>query len=231
MCLALLGAVACVRWVLLSPAAEALTNEDVIRYRFRPPQETWAAQSEPVSAVVSSPVVASPKMEAQVAKASLSHGSSFEKASLKARPKAPKIYAASRVIQVETPKTTRYIVEPGDILGKISQKFYGTSKRYRDILKANPGLSPKALKPGMSIVIPSAPAGMEPGAVQYLQQAKPHTRPYTVKGGDVLSKIAQKELGSIKYVSNIMEVNPGLKPSRLRLGQVIQLPLVGHSSH
>ncbi|MSR62557.1 MAG: LysM peptidoglycan-binding domain-containing protein [Planctomycetes bacterium] len=50
------------------------------------------------------------------------------------------------------------------------------------------------------------------------------TRAYVVRAGDTLSHIAQKELGSAKRWNEIVKVNPGLDPAKLRSGKTIQLP-------
>lgn len=49
-----------------------------------------------------------------------------------------------------------YTVRPGDTLGKISQRFYGTSRRYMDIYDANRNVlsSPSRVDVGQVLVIP-----------------------------------------------------------------------------
>ena len=47
---------------------------------------------------------------------------------------------------------------------------------------------------------------------------------YTIKSGDTLGDIAQKELGSVRYVGKIKELNPGLIDSNLVIGDVLVLP-------
>jgi LysM repeat protein len=54
------------------------------------------------------------------------------------------------------------------------------------------------------------------------------TRNYTVKKGDILGRIAQKQLGSIRYVSDIRKLNRGLSDT-LKIGQVLILPASGKS--
>lgn len=53
-------------------------------------------------------------------------------------------------------------------------------------------------------------------------------RKYTVKNGDMLGHIAQKQLGSTRYVNAIRDLNPGLRNSdKLSIGQVLVLPASG----
>jgi nucleoid-associated protein YgaU len=47
-----------------------------------------------------------------------------------------------------------YIIKRGDTLSEISQRKYGTSKLWRKILEANPGLDPRAMSIGQKILIP-----------------------------------------------------------------------------
>ena len=47
---------------------------------------------------------------------------------------------------------------------------------------------------------------------------------YTIKSGDILGMIAQKELGSARHVGKIKELNPGLIDSNLVIGDVLVLP-------
>jgi LysM repeat protein len=131
------------------------------------------------------------------------------------------------VVQIQQPDKIVYVVEPGDRLDKISMKFFQTHHRHRDILKANPGLNPKRLRPGMEIVIPSINHGLPLSKTVYITRPVASSREYVIQPGDVLGSIAQRELGSIKHVSKIKELNPGLKPSKLKVGQVLRLPVGG----
>ena len=47
---------------------------------------------------------------------------------------------------------------------------------------------------------------------------------YTIKSGDILGSIAQKELGSVRHVEKIKELNPGIIASNLVIGDVLVLP-------
>ncbi len=47
---------------------------------------------------------------------------------------------------------------------------------------------------------------------------------YTVKHGDTLYSIAKSRYGSGKEYTKIVAANPGLDPSKLRVGQTITIP-------
>lgn len=53
----------------------------------------------------------------------------------------------------------------------------------------------------------------------------PRFKSYTVRRGDTLESIAQRELGARDLAAAISRSNPLLDPARLREGQVIQIPL------
>ena len=55
-----------------------------------------------------------------------------------------------------SPATQTYKAQKGDTLQKISQKFYGTTKKWHKIYKANEDTlkSPDRLRPGMTLNIP-----------------------------------------------------------------------------
>lgn len=50
-----------------------------------------------------------------------------------------------------------YRILPGDTPGKIARKVYGKSSLYTIILRANPGLDERKLRPGMTIKLPPRP--------------------------------------------------------------------------
>jgi len=50
------------------------------------------------------------------------------------------------------------------------------------------------------------------------------TRKYKIRSGDILGTIAKRQLGSSRYASRIVDLNPGLNPKSLQIGQEILLP-------
>lgn len=47
-----------------------------------------------------------------------------------------------------------YTIKPGDTLWKISASHYGDGKKWKQIVDANPGLSPSKLRVGQTITLP-----------------------------------------------------------------------------
>lgn len=65
--------------------------------------------------------------------------------------------------------------------------------------------------------VPPPPVETEP-AVSH------EPRKYTVQDGEVLSGIAERELGSVRYVSAILDLNPGLDADHISAGDVLWIP-------
>lgn len=69
-------------------------------------------------------------------------------------------------------------------------------------------------------IAPLPPARVETSSPMELPDVRMST-PYSVKKGDTVSGIAYRY--GLRW-QDVLAVNPGLKPSRLRVGQIIQLP-------
>jgi nucleoid-associated protein YgaU len=118
-----------------------------------------------------------------------------------------------------------HVVAQGETLGEISKQYYGTSSHWRDIVKANPGVDPEALRPGTRLTMPevAGAGGGHAGAAPAAEEQGPGGT-YVVQKGDSLKSIAAKHLGSAKAWKQIVDANPGIDPTRLRIGQKLKLP-------
>lgn len=94
--------------------------------------------------------------------------------------------------------------------------------------------APPTYSAGAGYTPPSTPAFSEP-AVSNSAEPKLETKSagssstsggstYTVQKGDTLFKIAKEHYGDGKQYTKIVAANPGLDPSRLKVGQKITLP-------
>jgi len=119
-----------------------------------------------------------------------------------------------------------HTVAKGETLGDISKKYFGTTKNWKKIVDANPGVSPENLKVGEKLVIPEiAGSATAPAGAPVDSAAAPAAAgEYTIKAGDTLGSIALKELGSKNKWKEIQDANPGLDPHNLRAGQKIKVP-------
>lgn len=102
-----------------------------------------------------------------------------------------------------------YTIRPGDTLFLLAQRFNTTVAA---IQRLNPGIDPNRLQIGQVICIPGAmpPTTCPQGSF-----------PYTIRSGDTLFLLAQRFNTT---VAAIMQINPGINPNRLMIGQTICIP-------
>ncbi len=120
-----------------------------------------------------------------------------------------------------------HVVEEGETLGDISKQYYGSTRHWRDIVKANPGLDPDRLLVGTKLSIPELGA-QTPHAATQEEGAQPLNAggsTYVVQSGDTsLRLIAKKTLGSTKAWKQLLDANPGIDPTHIRIGQKLAYP-------
>lgn len=102
-------------------------------------------------------------------------------------------------------------VQRGDTLGEIARRGRVPLERLQ---RFNPGVDPRRLAVGQRLMVPTqrerAPAG---GPYRY-----------QIRPGDTYSSIARR---FATRTSRIQAANPGIEPTQLRVGQIIQVPLSG----
>ena len=129
-----------------------------------------------------------------------------------------------------------YVVKKGDTLAEISRKFYKTSSRWRDVLKANKGLisSPTQLRPGMKLTIPSpervqvSSRGSSNDSVKQLvtKTALSGSKVYKVQKGDTLYSIGKKFYNDASAWRRIEEANSDIidEEDKITPGMKLILP-------
>lgn len=134
-----------------------------------------------------------------------------------------------------------YVVQKGDTLDIISEKVYGTSKRWRDIAAANDIADPTDLRVAQVLTIPggrttsgstSTSTTRSPAATisrETLRAERGDGREYTIQKGDTFARLAQRFYGDENQHGRITQANPGVDPSNLKVGQTIWLPDVSGS--
>jgi nucleoid-associated protein YgaU len=144
------------------------------------------------------------------------------------------------------PATHAYAVRAGDTLSEIAQRELGSSRRWQELVAANPGLDPAKLRVGKTIQIPGAKAAGQPAtasagssksaAKDDLKTAKKETakkdtapaagsgKTWKVGKGENLWRIAERALGDGKRWGEIAKLNPKVNPDKLVQGQVLVLP-------
>jgi LysM repeat protein len=105
---------------------------------------------------------------------------------------------------------TAYTLQAKETLFTLSRKF-GVS--IRSIMNANPGIFPNNLRPGQVLCIP----GSNPGP----PVCPPNSFSYTIVAGDTLQSLSQR-FGVTPQ--SILDLNPGVLPTDLRVAQIICIP-------
>lgn len=107
-----------------------------------------------------------------------------------------------------------YTVKKGDTLWRIAQKLLGNGNKYKTIMQLN-DLSSDKLKVGQVLKIKEKTAQAQTQTAAYTT--------YTVKKGDTLWRIAQKQLGKGNRYREIM-ITSGLTSDKLKVGQILKIP-------
>lgn len=114
---------------------------------------------------------------------------------------------------VATVECIEHTVGEGETFSQIVVKYRTTTVK---ILKQNPGLEPARIRPGQKIKVPTT-VYRKPGATV---SENPNGTYHTIVSGDMLGKIAETYGTTI---SKIKELNEGLDPDRIRIGQRIRV--------
>ena len=144
---------------------------------------------------------------------------------------------ASGQIETAPAQVERYEVKRGDTLSGICAEYYGDAGLFPALQKAN-GLKSSDLVPGQIISLPprAALTSNSPQAAPSPQTAQPEqppptetvrkSRTYTVQKGDMLERIARRELGDGRRANEIFEMNRDQlsSPDDIQPGMVLQLP-------
>jgi nucleoid-associated protein YgaU len=137
-------------------------------------------------------------------------------------------------------------VQKGETFSTIAAAAYGSANYYPYIMRANPKVDAKALKPGMELALPyvaevkgtgsaaeekSATKGEKGEATPASHKAGPApldaTKEYKVVAGDSLNKIAIRLYGKQDMTQKIYEANRsaiGENPAAIKVGMILKLP-------
>ena len=130
-------------------------------------------------------------------------------------PQTP-VPAAPRTERVDHAK--EHVVQAGDDLWSLAERYYGNGRQWRKIAAANPAVltgGPDRLQVGWRLMIPDP------------DQAPPAgDRVITVRSGDTLSSLAERELGLSARWTDIFRVNRAQlsDPDELAAGMRLALP-------
>jgi nucleoid-associated protein YgaU len=154
----------------------------------------------------------------------------------------PPLIVDPRIITPPVPSTRDYTVAAGDTAYKIAKKFYGRGEDWPRLSAANPGRigANGQVREGVLLKVPATLAGAKssPAVTPGKESAKPGdkfaaktsgkvgVRTYTVKSGDTLGQIAQRELKTTKRMPELLALNSKTlkNPNDIRAGMVLTLP-------
>ena len=113
----------------------------------------------------------------------------------------------------------RHVVQPGDDLWSLAERYYGDGRDWRKIAAANPTVltgGPDRLQIGWRLKIPDLDDDTSHG----------DRRMITVRRGDTLSSIAERELGATSRWTEIFRANRSQlsDPDELTVGMRLSLP-------
>jgi nucleoid-associated protein YgaU len=139
--------------------------------------------------------------------------------------------------RVARPGISEHVVQQSETLSSISLAAYGDARYYKEILKANPTLDERKMRPGMTVKLPdpSTFKTAQPAAARQVAAPAPvdARTEYRVGPGDSLHKIALKLYGKAGKADEIYDLNKGKigeDPARLKLGTVLKLPAAPSNS-
>lgn len=113
-----------------------------------------------------------------------------------------------------------YIVQPGDTLGKIANKIFGDSGKWKEIAELSNMANPSRIFPGDLVYYQLGESSVN-FAKGYESIAKQEV---TVKAGDTLAKIATKIYGDSRSWKTIWRLNDEVSnPDELVVGQTLVL--------
>ncbi|MCA9293310.1 MAG: LysM peptidoglycan-binding domain-containing protein [Phycisphaerales bacterium] len=134
----------------------------------------------------------------------------------------------------ETKPGRQYTIRAGDGLWSIASREYGDGQLYVALAAYN-GITPSTdLQVGERLLLPTIDMlnGGAPQSTPVARAPEPKvdsprpsaTRVYVIAKGDTLSEVVQRELGTIKRLSEVLKLNPKLDPDSVRIGDKITLP-------
>ncbi len=221
----LLGLITIIAWVAwlvfaLSVLSELVALASRERLRFRVPglggpQRVAAGLLVSVLAMVSAPQIGTlptpAPLEAAAAPVTSEPSVSAEE--------SPAVATAASTEATPDPDRVMHKVTVGDDLWSLAERYYGDGRDWRKIARANPDVltgGPDRLEPGWKLAIPDIEAPAE----------QPGERMVTVRRGDTLSAIAERELGTAEKWQVIYRLNRAQlsDPDELAAGLRLRLP-------
>jgi nucleoid-associated protein YgaU len=119
------------------------------------------------------------------------------------------------------------VLKPGDTLGHLSQRYYGSARHWDRIADANPAVDIERLRVGQELKIPAGSTRQASTSTPSRQARPIEGKRHVIDEGETLSSIAEDRLGNTSHWYRIYEANReriGSDPDRLVVGMVIAIP-------
>ncbi|MEC8512812.1 MAG: LysM peptidoglycan-binding domain-containing protein [Planctomycetota bacterium] len=118
-----------------------------------------------------------------------------------------------------------YIVRSGDSLSAIATKECGTTSAMDAICRLNGLPNPDIIREGMVLKLPAKTSASPAQVASKAPVAAEGQRTVTIRPGEMLSTVLERELGTYRRsIAAVQQLNPGLDPDRVAVGQSIILP-------
>jgi LysM repeat protein len=166
-----------------------------------------------------------------------SHQTSLDQPSLVyADPPAPVLQPPEPETVAEPVPYVHTVNRSGETLGAISRWYTGSADNWKRLIDANKGLKPRRIRVGDKILIPEElmktqqpmPANFMTAKTQKKRlPSRVEPAPYVHavrRSGETLIAISRWYTGSTDNWKRLVEVNKGLKPRRIRVGDKILIP-------
>ena len=127
-------------------------------------------------------------------------------------------------MQVEEIITKLYIVRDGETLGEIASRELGSYRMWVDIANLNGISDPSAILPGRTLRMPEPIAKISKKAELAPHASMFNVHRHRVTEGETFSSIAGDYYDDVNKYYVIVEANPSVNPTRLRIGQILHIP-------
>ena len=127
------------------------------------------------------------------------------------------------IVLKETVVTT-YTVRVGETLGEIASRELGSFRKWREIASLNGIDDPANIMPGRTLRMPTAATARKQKTPLKPAISTVDNDSHRVSEGETLSSIAGDYYNDVTKYQVIVNANPSVDPSRLRIGMVLIIP-------
>ena len=136
----------------------------------------------------------------------------------------PTVEVPTKVTVVEQTYKT-YVVKDGETLGEIASRELGSFRMWREIASLNNIADPSRVMPGRMLRLPVVEATVESTiTVKPSGVVRVGVKIHIIQEGETMSSIAGDYYDDVNKFGVIVEANPSVNPSRLKIGSKLSIP-------